>query len=155
MRAPPESLRPISGRSAAHSQIHDLADFSRVGFRERAAEHGEVLRENVHQPSVNAAKSSDKAITRRTLLLHSEIDAIVADKFVQLFESVFVEQEIYALASGKLAGFVFTLAALRAAAGFRFSRQFPQFLHATAMRGLTRGSGFLLVRQADLPRFLF
>ena len=54
------------------------------------------------------------------LLFHPEIDAAMADKFVELFESVFVEEKIDALAGGEFAGFVFALAAFGAAARFGF-----------------------------------
>ena len=44
-------------RAHAHGQVHDFADFRGVGFGERAAEHGEILREDVDQAAVDAADS--------------------------------------------------------------------------------------------------
>src|SRR5712664_1004228 len=35
------------GRADAHGLVHNLANFQRIGFRERAAEYGEVLREDI------------------------------------------------------------------------------------------------------------
>ena len=44
----------------------------------------------------------------------------MADKFVEFFESAFVQQKMDALARGEFAGFVFALAAFGAAACFGF-----------------------------------
>ena len=53
-------------RSAgAHGEIHNFADFSGVGFGERAAEHREILRENVDEAAVDAAKTGDEAVARQ------------------------------------------------------------------------------------------
>ena len=48
----PDDRRPIP-----EGQVHHLADLFGVRFGERAAEHGEVLGEDVHQPAVDAAVS--------------------------------------------------------------------------------------------------
>ena len=148
-------------RAGAHGQIHDFADFQRVGFRERAAENGEVLRENINQAAVDAAESGDKAVARRALLLHAKIDAAVADKFVELFEGAFIEQQMDALARGQLAGFVLAFAALRAAAGFGFrSRRRSSSMRSWCLRpagelaffsgkGSSRGRRCLFAKNAD------
>ena len=115
-------------RAVAHRQVHDLADFQGVGFRERAAEHGEVLRENVDQPPVDAPEAGDEAVAGRPLLLHPEIIAAVRDEFVELLERAFIEQQRDALARRELSGLVLALAAFRAAAGFRFGAAAAQFV---------------------------
>jgi hypothetical protein len=79
------------GRAGAHGQIHNLANFPRVGFRERAAKNGKVLRKYVNQAAIDAPKPSDETIASRALLLHAKIDATVADKLVQFFKRAFVE----------------------------------------------------------------
>ena len=65
------------------------------------------------------AEAGDEAVARGTLILHPEIDAAVADEFVELFEGVFIEEKIDALARRQLAGFVLALAAFGAAAQLR------------------------------------
>src|SRR6266478_85398 len=123
------------GSAGAHGLIHNFTNFQCIGFGERAAEDGEVLRENVDQAAVDAAESGDEAVASRTLLVHAEIRAAVAHEFVQLFESVFVEEKIDALARGELAGFVFARAAFGAATRFRFGIQFVELVHAVVMAG--------------------
>ena len=80
------------GSTRTHGQIHDLADFARVGFRERAAKNSKVLRKHVNEASIDVPKPRDEAIAGRALLLHPKIDAAVPDKLVQLFKRAFVEQ---------------------------------------------------------------
>ena len=68
MRAPPESLRPTMGaplRIAMSMTLHDLRG---VGFRQRAAEDGEVLREGVDDAAVDAAVAGDDAVAGNDLL---------------------------------------------------------------------------------------
>src|SRR5216683_4946976 len=139
------------GRARTHRKVHDLADFLRVGFGERTAKNGKVLRENVNQTAVDAAEAGDEAIAGGTLLLHSEIDAAVTDKFVELFEGAFVQQKVDALARSELAGFMFALAALRAATGFGFLGNAAKLFHAVAMLGFGNQTG-LGLRQRVLPR---
>ena len=118
------------GSAGAHREIHNFANFQRVGFGERAAEDGEVLRKDVDEAAVDTAETGDEAVAGGTLVLHAEIDAAVADKFVELFEGAFVEEEIDALARGEFAGFVFALAAFGAAARFGFGAEAAEVVHA-------------------------
>ena len=46
----------MTGAPFREREIHDLADLLGVGFRERAAEDGEVLGEDVDQPAVDPAR---------------------------------------------------------------------------------------------------
>src|SRR5260370_30352644 len=85
-------VEPYDGGSGTHGQVHDLADFLRVGFGERTAENRKVLRENVDQAAIDTAEAGDKAIAGGTLLLHPKINAAVTDKFVELFKTAFVQQ---------------------------------------------------------------
>src|SRR6266446_2309638 len=136
--------------SRMHGQVHDLADFQRVGFGERAAEYGKVLRENIDQPAIDAAKAGDEAVARGTLFLHAKIDSAVTHKFVQLLERAFVKQKVDALARRKFAGFVLAFAAIRAATGFRFFGNTAKLLHAVAM--FFGNQTALRLRQRVLPR---
>ena len=94
-------------------------------------------------------KPGDETVAGGALLLHSKIHATVADKFVQLFERPFIEEQIYSFARGKLAGFVFALASFGTAAGLGFRGLAAEFFHAVVvLLFCTRGGVFL--RQAFL-----
>ncbi len=98
MRAPPESFSPITGAPVFKREVHDLADFPRVGFGKRSAEDGKILREYVNQPPVDAAIASDEAVAGDDLFLHAEIAAAMGDQLIEFFEGAFVEQQFDALA---------------------------------------------------------
>src|SRR6266851_2690256 len=117
MRAPPESFNPITG-APIFAQVHDLDDFPRIRLRERSAKYGEVLREHIDQPALDAAIAGDKAIAVRFLLGHAEVAATMRDQLVGLFEGAVVEQELDALPRRHFALFVLALAPLRASALF-------------------------------------
>ena len=51
-------------RAYAHGVIHDFGNFLRVGLRERAAEDGEILREDVDQAAVDAPEAGDESVAR-------------------------------------------------------------------------------------------
>ena len=104
------------GRAGLQREVHDLADLLRVGFGERAAEDGEILREDVDQAAVDAAVAGDEAVAGDDLLLHAEIAAAVRDQLVEFLEGALVEQQFDALARGELAFLVLAGAALRASA---------------------------------------
>ena len=70
--------------------LHDLGG---VGFGERAAEDGEVLREGVGEPAVDATVAGDHAVAGHDLLLHAEVAATVGDERVDLLEGIGVEQQ--------------------------------------------------------------
>ena len=54
----------------------------------------------------------------------------MSDKFVEFFEGIFVEKKIDAFTRCQLAGLVFALATLWAAACFRFNAQATEIVHA-------------------------
>ena len=99
-------------------EIHNLDDLSRIRFGKRAAEDGEVLREDIDEPAFDAAVAGDEAVAVRFLLGHAEVGAAVGDEFVGLFEGAFVEQELDALPRRHFAFLVLALAALRASSVF-------------------------------------
>ena len=103
-------------RAHLHRQIHDLHDLRGVGFGERSAEDGEVLRERVDQAAVDAPVAGDDAVAGNDLLVHAEVAAAVRDELVDLLERAGIEQEVDALARGQLAGLVLAAQALLAAA---------------------------------------
>src|SRR6185437_9626405 len=116
------------GRARAHRELHDFGDFSGVRFGKRAAEDGEVLRENVGQTAVDTSKAANEAVAGRALLGHAEIGAMVLDEFVELLEGVFVEEQFDALARAELSFFVLALAAFGAAACFGFGASMREFV---------------------------
>ena len=100
------------GGSGFEREVHDLDDLFRIRLREGAAEDGEVLREDVGGPAVNKAVAGDEAVAVDHLFGHAEIAAAVADQFVELLKSPFVEQESDTFSGGErsffvLAGFAF------------------------------------------------
>ena len=62
-------VQPDDGRADLHGHVHDLDDFGGVGFRERSAEDGEVLRENEDQAALDAAVAGDEAVAVDTSAL--------------------------------------------------------------------------------------
>ncbi len=138
------------GSAGAHGKVHDLADFARVGFGERAAENGEVLGKNVDETAIDLSKAGDEAVAGGALLLHAKIDATMTDKFVEFFKGAFVQQQMDAFARGELAGFVFAFAAFRAAPRFGFRGLAAELFHAVVMLILCACGGVFL-RQTFLP----
>ncbi len=106
------------GSADAQGDVHDLDDLGGVGLGERAAEDGEVLREDEDDAAVDAAVAGDEAVAGDALLGHAEVGGAMGDELVGLLEGAFVEEEVDALAGGELAGFVLALAALGASALF-------------------------------------
>ena len=103
-------------------------------FRQRAAEHGEVLGEHVGDAAVDGAPAGDHAVAGDLAPLHAELDAAVLDIHVELLEGALVEQELEPLPRGELAAGVLGLDALQPAAFARPAppnlKLFKDFLHA-------------------------
>src|SRR6185312_13354126 len=81
-----------------HRHVLHLDDLLRVRLRQRAAEHGEVLGEQIDGAAVDRAPAGDDAVAGDFLLQH-----------VELLERALVEQELDALAGGQLAALVLGL----------------------------------------------
>ena len=62
-------VQPDHRSADAHGRVHNLDDLGGVGFRERAAEDGEVLREDEHQAAFDAAVAGDEAVAVDTSAL--------------------------------------------------------------------------------------
>ncbi len=105
-------IQPDHGSAHLERQVHNLADFQRVGFRQRAAKNRKILSEHVGQASVDAAVAGDEPIAVDDLLVHSKVAAAVPDQLVHFLECAFVQQQIDALARGKFALIVLPLHAL-------------------------------------------
>ena len=88
-------------RADLHRHVHDLADLLRVALGQRAAEDGEILAEDEDQPAVDRPRSGDDAVAGDHRLLHAEVDAIMLDIHVDLFEAAGIEQHRDPLARGQ------------------------------------------------------
>ena len=93
-----------------------LTIFCACACRERAAEDGEVLDEEIDEAAVDRAPAGDDAVAGHARRLHAEIGRAVFDEGVEFLERAFVEQDLEPLARGQLAAGVLGLDALLAAA---------------------------------------
>src|ERR1700732_155046 len=120
MRAPPESLRPISGAPifAARSMI--LTILAGLALEHRPAENRKVLGKDEDQPSFNASVAGDEAVAVELLLGHAEIVRAMGDQFVGLLAGPLIEQKLDPPAGRHFAFLMLPLAALLPAA---FRRQ--------------------------------
>src|SRR5438093_1228348 len=126
--------RVPSGGAGLQREVHDLADLPRVGLGERAAEDGEVLREDEHRAPVDAARAGDDPVARDALLGHAEVVGLVDDEAVELEEGAGIEQELEPLAGGLLAGLVLAPDALLAPAELGGAVAAPQLLETLVRR---------------------
>jgi hypothetical protein len=74
-----------------------------VGFRQRAAEHGEVLAEDINLPPVHRAPAGNHPVAGHLDIVHAEIGAAMGDEHVEFLEAALVQQQLDALARGQLA----------------------------------------------------
>ena len=103
MRAPPESLIPITRTPVLHGHVHDLADLLREDLRERPAEDGEVLREHEHLATEDRPVPGDDGVAPRAVVAHLELDLAMPDEAVELDERAGVEELLEPLAREELA----------------------------------------------------
>ena len=96
-------VEPDDRRAVADGEIHHLADLRGVGLRERAAEDGEVLGEDVDQAAVDPAPPGHDAVAERLLGRHAEVGGAVGDEAVEFGEGAGIEQQVEPLAGGELA----------------------------------------------------
>ncbi len=92
-RAAAESLRPMTGAPTFIAMSMTLQIFCAWRSLKRAAEHGEVLREDIDQAAVDRARSGDHAVARDLLLGHPEVGRIMLDEHVIFFEAAGIEQD--------------------------------------------------------------
>ena len=80
-----------------------------MGFGQRTAIDGEVLREDIDHAPVHRAPAGDDAVAGDVLLLHAEIGAAMGLEHVVFFEAALIEQQFDALTRGQLALGVLTV----------------------------------------------
>ena len=90
-----------------------------MGLGQRAAEHGEILAEDEHEPAVDGAVAGHDPVAGDLLSFHAEVVAAVLDEHVPLLKGVGVEQDFDALSGGEFALGVLARDALLAATGAR------------------------------------
>ena len=115
----PRIVQSDDRRAVVHRQIHELDDLRGVGLGQRPAEHREVLRERVHEATLDLAVARDHPVARDELRLHAEVAAAVGHELVDLAERPGVEEEVDSLARGQLARVVLAPLPGLAAAGLR------------------------------------
>src|SRR5690606_30498782 len=78
--------------SVPHGEVHDLADSRSVSFRERSAENGEILGEDVYQAAVHATVAGNHTVAVNGVgaVLH----ASCGDETVYLDETSLVQQDV-------------------------------------------------------------
>ena len=118
MRAPPESLRPITGAPVFSARSMILQIFCALASDSDPPSTVKSWAKTYDQAAVDAARAGDEAIAIHHLLVHAEIAGAMTNQLVHLFERAFVEQQIDTLARRELAFLVLPLHAPRTAAGF-------------------------------------
>ena len=109
MRAPPESLIPITGQPYFTAMSMTLQIFSAKTSRERAAEDGEVLREDEDLATEDRPVAGDDGVAPRAVVAHPELDLAMADEAVELDERAGVEELLEPLAREQLAALALAL----------------------------------------------
>ena len=133
----PRSARVVEAddrRARLRREIHDLADFSGVRLRQRAAEHREVLREDERRSTVDPTRSGHDPVPGNPLVLHVEVVTLVDDELVHLHEGPGVQQELEPLARSLLAGLVLAASALLAPGQLGLCVAAAQFVEAILVR---------------------
>src|ERR1043165_8320012 len=103
LRDAPRATRVVEAhhrRAVLHGEIHHLADLLGVRFGERAAEDGEVLREDIPEPPFDAAPTGHDAVTEHLLIGETEIGGAMRDEAIELDEGPRIEEHVEPLARG-------------------------------------------------------
>ena len=120
--------QPDDRRAGLHRHVLDFHDLLRVGLRQRAAEHGEILGEGEHGAAIHGAPAGDHAVAGDARALHAELVGAVLDEHVELLERVAVHEQFDALPRGELAALVLRLDAGLAAAAPRTGAPFVELV---------------------------
>src|SRR5690606_17314925 len=102
-------------RPGAGGEVHDVGDLAAVHLAEAAAEHREVLTEDVHGAAVDGAVPGDDAFAGRLHAVHQVASAML-DEHAELHEAALVEERRDAFARRQLACLVLFPDPLRTAA---------------------------------------
>ena len=124
---------PIERRADRLREIHHLVDLLGEHLAERAAEDGEVLREDEDLPTVDRAPAGDDTIGERAGLLDAEAVRAMTGEHVELDERAGIEQFLESLACGELAPRVLTIDGLSLPAWSACSRSSPSWSSRSSM----------------------
>ena len=100
---------PDQRAAVLEREVHDLADLLGEHLGERAAEDGEVLREDEDLAAEDRPVAGDDGVAPRPALHHPEVRVAVADEAVELDEAARVEQLLDPLAREELAALALPL----------------------------------------------
>jgi hypothetical protein len=100
--------------------FHQLAHLFRERIAERTAYHREIMRENVHEPTVDIPISGDDAVAQKLLALHPEMRAPVLHESADFGERAGIQKLFNPLACSQLALLMLGFNAFLAAAEERF-----------------------------------
>src|SRR4029079_5194921 len=95
--------QPNTRCTVLHRHVRYRADLLGVPLGGGAAEHGEVLGEDIGHAAIDRAPTGDDAVPRETVLVGVEIGVAVFDEHVKFFERIGVEKQLDALSRGQLA----------------------------------------------------
>ncbi len=90
-------------RAIHHGGLLDLHNLGGMGFRQGAAEDGEVFREDIDEAAIDGALAGDNAVAGDLLLIHAEIGALMLNEHVVFFEAAFIQQHFDTLPRAELA----------------------------------------------------
>ena len=127
MRAPPESLSPITGAPLRTAMSMTLQIFWAWVSLSEPPNTVKSWGEGVDLAAVDRAPPRDHPVARGPLLGHAEVGGAVGDEGVPLLEGARIEQKLQPLARGELAARVLRLHAPLAAAHARAGAALLQF----------------------------
>ncbi len=111
-----------------------------MGFRQRAAEDGEILRKDIDHAAIDRAPAGHDAVAIGAIVLHPEIGAAMGDEHVEFLEAALIHQQFDPLAGGQLAALVLRIDAPLPAAQSRLAAAAFQFLQDVLHRAAPSGS---------------
>ncbi len=112
-----------------HGHVHHLADLLGQGLGQGAADHGEVLCEDIDQTAGDRAVTGHHTVAQVGFLLHAEVVAAVGHEHVEFFEATLVEEHVDALASRVFPFGVLAVDTFLAAAHASFLPEFDKLLY--------------------------
>ena len=103
MRAPPESFKPTTGAPIFIARSMILTILAALVSDSDPPKTVKSCANAYAEPSVDAAVPAHDAVAGHDLIGHAEVAAAVGDELVDFLERAGVEQQVDALARGKLA----------------------------------------------------
>src|SRR5439155_1505049 len=108
------------------SHVHYLGDLPCEHLAKGAAEDCEIMREQVHESSIDPCVSRDNSVTQNLLVRHSKVYSLMYDKAVDFDETARVDESVYSLAGCHLSPRMLRLNLFRAAANLSLLSFFLQ-----------------------------